>query len=167
MKKLLLIPLCLGLILGLTGCDKAKETKKTKKDKNTHICIKKNIKQHNSVSNYDYTEDIKLTAKMDKNKKLLHYTMDYTYAYKTKENCEDSCDIKTKWNDEINDKNYSGMHRTTTCTCKDKRLQEIYEYDISNLNKYLRVDIPQLKDDDTFDLDKWIENKKKYKYDCD
>ena len=166
MKKLLLGTLCLVTVLGLTGCDQTKENKKTKKDKNTHICIKKNIKQKNSVSKENYTEDIELTAKLDKNKKLLRYTMNYTYTYETKKACEDSCDIKTKWNDEINDKNYSGTKRTTTCTCKDKKVQEIYEYDIPNLDKYLRVDIPQLKKDDTFDLNTWLKTRKKYKYDC-
>lgn len=169
-KKIMLGMVVLSLFI-LVGCNNKESGKKdeieTKKDRNLHTCIKKDIEQTNKANGDKYVEDIEFIAKVDDDKKLQNYTMNYTYRYETKEVCESTCDIKTRWNDDINAKKYSGLVRKTECNCNDKTIKEISEYDIANIDKFLRSDISQLKSDDTFDLDTWLSFYEAKKYKCD
>ena len=170
MQKKLLLGICIVLtIFVITGCSKGvKEIdEKTGKERNVFTCSKKGIKKDESTSGTSWTEDITFTAKVDNDGKLIYYSTLYHYMYNSKEDCDHWCDIKVDWNNEINDNHYSGGHRETTCACEKKELEEKYIYDdIANLASILRSDIRDLNDDNTFNLDAWIENREKYEYVC-
>lgn len=170
MKKKFVLGLILSLLI-ITGCEKENTVAKgsnVKKDKNTHICIKKDVKQKGGEDYDEYSEDITYTAKLDKDKKLKHYSSLFEYTYKTKKDCDYWCDIKTKWSKDINDKNYKGGHRETKCSCDKNKLTEEYVYDdIENLDSILRSDIRELNSDNTFDLDAWLKRYKKFNYTCE
>lgn len=164
MKKILIYLLCVTLLVMLTGCSKGV---RGEDGKTSYTCIKKGIHDSNSTTNSSWDEDITYTAKLDDNGKLTYYSSLFHYVYDSKESCDQWCDIKVKWNDEINEKKYPGGHRETKCSCDKKELDEKYVYDdIPNLANILRSDISNLKKDNTFELDKWIENREKYGYNC-
>ena len=163
-KKVLLCMLVLLAIFITTWCGKGvkEEDGKTK-----FVCVKKGIKDSSSTSGTNWKEDITLTAKLDDNGKLAYYSSLYHYMYNSKEDCNHWCDIKVKWNDEINKKGYPGGHRVTTRKCDKNELDEEYVYDdIPNLASILRSDIRELKSDNTFDLDTWLQKKEKNNYNC-
>ena len=167
-KKLLMLVmlLCLGLLI--TGCGKGKKEKdeKTGVEKTVYECVKNDVSDSSSSTNIKWKEDITYTAKLTEDGKLDHYTMKFVYKYENNDNCNYYCDVKTKWNNDINAKNYSGLKRETNCRCDSLEVTENYEYDISNLEKTMRIDIKELKEDDSFDLDAWIEKYEKAKFNC-
>lgn len=164
MKKLSIYLLCTILLIMLTGCGKGV---KEEDDKTSFVCVKRGIKDTSSTSGTSWEEDITNTAKLDDNKKLTYYSTLYHYVYNSKEDCEYWCDIKVKWNDEINKNGYPGGHRETKCSCDKKELDEKYVYDdIPNLASILRSDIRELKSDNSFDLDAWLSKYEKINYNC-
>lgn len=168
MKKKYIILLLVALLI-ITGCSKGVKEKdeKTGKEKTVYTCVKKGIEDSSSTSGTKWKEDITFTAKLDDDGKLNYYSSLFKYMYNSKEDCDYWCDIKVNWNDEINAKNYPGGHRETNCACDKNELTEKYVYDdIPNLANILRSDINQLKDDNTFDLDDWIQKKEKNGYNC-
>jgi hypothetical protein len=167
-KKLLLSILLFTTVFIISGCGKGTKEKdeETGKEKTTFTCIKNGIEKKDTDGK-SYTMNVKEVAKVDEDGKLTYYSSKSTYLMGSKEDCEKSCEVAKKWNDEINDKNYSGTHRVTTCNCNDKEYFEerIYD-DISNLDKFVRSDIQHLKDDNTFNLDEFISHYEKYGYNC-
>lgn len=166
----LVIIMSLFLITGCEGASKQtteKAVKKDSKSKGEYVCIKKGIEETSSSSQTSWKEDITFTAKIDNDKKLTYYSSKYDYKYNSKKDCDYWCDIKVKWNDEFNEKNYKGGHRVTKCSCDKNELTEEYIYDdIPNLASILRSDIRQLNGDNSFDLKKWLEIRKKVNYKC-
>ena len=163
-KKLLLCLFVLVALFTITGCGKGA---RGEDGKTTFTCVKKDIQRNDSLTNVSYTEDVKNIAKVDDDSKLVHYVTSYHYKYPTKESCLESCDAIKKWNDEINEKNYTGGHRETKCNCDNNEFTQEYIYDdIPNLASILRSDIKELKDDNTFDLENWINKYEKIKYNC-
>ncbi len=165
------ILLSLFIVCILAGCGKSTSNKEntsenTKKNKNEYVCTKKGIED--SSGGKSWKKDITHTAKLDDDGKLTYYSTKDENTYESKADCEYWCDIKVKWNDEINAKNYTGGHRETTCKCENNILIEEYVYDdIANLAPILRSDIRQLKSDNTFDLDTWLDKRKNNGYNCD
>ena len=173
MKKNFVLGLfLLTLLFTVTGCGKGTSTDEKEsgvplKDRKNISCVKKGIEKKGSDSYGDYKQDITFTAKMDDDKKLTYYSQVSHYIYNSEGDCNYWCDIKTDWNNEINAKNYKGGHRETVCACNKKTLDEKYIYDdIPNLASILRSDIRQLNDDNTFDVESWLESKQKYEYKC-
>ena len=169
-KKIIISLLVVVALFMVAGCEKREgsEKKTTKEDKNEHTCIKTGIKKTDSVSNYTYEEDITRTAKLDDSGKLKYYYVLEEFKYENKDACEDSCDVTKSWNDEINDKNYTGGHRVTTCDCDKNTYTVEYIYDdIENLDPILRSDITELEKDNTFKLNDWLNKFKKIEYKCD
>ena len=160
MKKKLLLFIFIVLFV-ITGCKKQEED-----DSKKYECIKYGFEE--SISGMKWKQDIINTAKIDSSNKLVYYSSTYKYMYETKDDCDYWCDIKVKWNDEINSNRYSGGHGETKCNCKKKELTEIYIYDdIKNLAGILRSDIVDLKEDNTFDLDTWREKRLNNGYTCE
>ena len=168
-KKILLGILVFVALFTITGCGKGVKEKdeKTGKDKTVYTCIKKNIDQKSSSTGNTYKLDVTNVAKLDDTGKLIYYSTKNTYTMKTKEECTSSCENATKWNNEINDKKYSGSHRETKCNCdKNVYMQEFIYDDIPNLDKFVRSDISELKDDNSFDLESWLNKYEKIGYNC-
>lgn len=161
-KKLVLSILVLLALFIVTGCSKGVK----EKDKTVYTCIKKGIEKSSSYAG-SYTLDVTNTAKLDNDGKLTYYSTKYNYKMKSKEDCNSSCDAATKWNDEINEKKYSGSHRETTCKCDKNEYIEEYIYDdIPNLASIVRSDITELKSDNKFDLETWLNKYEKIGYNC-
>ena len=161
MKKILFVVM---ILLVITACGKGV---KGEDGKTKFACVKRGIKQTSDTSGTNWEEDITYTAKVDDNGKLAYYSTQYHYVYNSQEDCNYWCDIKVKWNDEINANGYAGGHRETKCSCDKKELNETYVYDdIPNLASILRSDIRELKKDNTFDLDTWLEKREKNGYNC-
>lgn len=166
MKKIILSLFVIIALLSLTGCGKeVNKTKSIKKNKNEYVCVKKNVDQENSVNHVKYKATYEHSVEI-KNKKAKRYRIKTTYVFNTKEECEDSCEVTTDWNNEINEKNYSGFVRKTECSCDRKTYNDITEYNIEKLDKYLRSDIRSLNDDNSFELDSWLEKHKNSDYKC-
>lgn len=166
-RKLFLSLLVFVALFIITGCSKGVKTKdeKTGKSRTEYVCIKKGIEQ--TSSDKTYILDVTNTAKVDDDGKLTYYSTLSHYTLKLKDECDSSCATATKWNDEINAKNYSGSHRVTTCKCDKNEYTEEYIYDdITNLDKFVRSDISELKDDNTFDLETWLNKYEKIGYNC-
>ncbi len=162
MKKYLL--LLLVVLLVISGCSKEV---KTEDNKTLFTCTKKGVKESSKVTDDTYTKDIKYQAKLDDDGKLLHYTTDFIYYYESVDRCNYYCDLKTEWTNDINKKNYSGFKRIVNCNCsKEKKVQETSEYDINNLDSFLRDDIQKMNSDNTFRLDEWLEKYEKADYNC-
>ena len=167
-KNLIIILFSLTLIV-ITGCGRGVKEKdeKTGKERNVFTCIKNGIEQTSSDKKESYTMSQKEVAKVDNDGYLIYYSSKSTYTMKSKESCEKSCETAKKWNDEINAKNNPGSHRDTKCNCdKNEYSQERIYDDIPNLSKYVRSDINNLKDDNTFDIDEFIKHYEKYGYNC-
>ena len=168
MKKYILSLMIILALVIVTGCGKGVKEKdeETGKDKTVYKCVKKGIERKNSVTGKPYTLDVTNTAKLDDDKLVYYSTLNH-YTLETKDECEDSCSAAKEWNDEINDKEYAGGHRVTTCKCDSKEYTEEFIYDdIPNLDSILRSDIKELKNNNTFELDKWLEKYEKIKYNC-
>ena len=160
-KKIILGLLVIVGLFTITGCSKGT---KTDDNKTLFNCVKNNISDGDSDST---TRDIKRSAKVDDDGKLLYYTNDFIYYYDSEDKCNEWCDIKTKWYKDMEEKNYSGLKNTVNCSCsKEKSLEAKSEYDITNLDSFLRDDIPNMKDDNTFELEEWINKYKKGNYNC-
>ena len=162
-KKKVLFLLVIVLLFTITGCGKGvKENNLT-----VFTCVKKAIEKKSSSTGSAYTLDVINTAKLDENKKLTYYSTKSTYTMKSKEECNSSCEKAAKWNNEINNKKYSGSHRETKCKCdKNEYVEEFIYDDIKNLDNFVRSDISELKDDNTFDLDSWLNKYEKMDYNC-
>lgn len=171
-RKFILGLFVFTMMFVVTGCGKDIASNKNEsnvplKDRKNLTCERKGIEQNGGDSYGAYKEDITFVAKMDNDKKLTYYEAKHHYTYESEKDCNYWCDIKKEWNDEINKNNYKGGHRETTCTCNKKTLDEKYIYDdIPNLSSILRSDIRQLNDDNTFDVEAWLESKQKYEYKC-
>ena len=160
MKKKDIIVILLVMFV-LSGCGKKA------KDNNKHICEKKGIERTESVSEISYIEDVTNSAIVNDEGKLTYYSTLYHYTYNSKEDCFYWCDIKTKWNNDINSQFMNGGRRETKCTCDNHDLTEEYLYtDILHLDKTLRSDINELNDDNTFRLDEWTQKYEKIGYNC-
>ena len=167
MKKKLLFSLLFITVLFITGC--GSEGVKTADGKTEYTCIKNGIDDSidSNGTKMNWKKDITYTAKLDDDGKLTYYSFLTHYMYNSSDDCNYWCDVKTKWNDEINSKNYTGGHRETNCACDKKELDEKYVYDdIPNLASILRSDIRELKSDNTFGIDSWLERFKKANYNC-
>lgn len=134
-------------------------------NKTEYTCKKNNIAQ-TDINGNKYKVDNKYYAKLDEENKLVKYSYTATEHYEDKAVCNSSCEIITDWNNEIMEKNYSGFVRSTKCDCKKGDITQVTEYDIKTLDKYMRVDIRELKEDNTFELDTWISKFKKVGYNC-
>lgn len=171
-KKLVLGLFLLIMIFTITGCGKdtasgEKESNVPLKDRKNLTCERKGISQNGGDSYGPYKEDITFVAKMDNDKKLTYYEVLHHYTYESEKDCNYWCDIKKDWNDEINKNNYKGGHRETSCSCNKKVVEEKFIYDdINNLASILRSDIRQLNDDNTFNVEEWLELRQKYEYKC-
>ena len=165
MLKKVSVLLIIVFLFTLVGCSKGTKTEDNKVE---YSCIKKGIQQHSKVTDDDYVEDVLNYAKLDENGKLVYYKHHYTYYYESVDRCNYWCDLKTDWSNNINAKVTDGHKRITTCSCEnDKKVEEIYEYnDIPNLSSLTRTDIPELKNDNTFDLETWINKYEKINYNC-
>lgn len=168
-NKIILSILIIIILITVTGCKKGVKTQDTKTGKNRteYTCIKKGIEKNSSTTDSTYTLDVTNQARLDDDGKLTYYSTKSHYTLKSKDECNKSCDTATKWNDEINEKKYSGSHRVTTCKCDNNEYTEEYIYDdITSLDSFVRSDISELKDDNSFDLDSWINKYEKIGYNC-
>lgn len=127
-KKILLGIMVIVLLLITNGCSKGvkEKDKQTGKEKTVYTCIKKGIERKSNSTDNTYTLDVTNTAKLDDDGKLTYYSTKSKYKMKSKEECNSSCEKATKWNNEINDKKYSGSHRKTTCNCNNNEYIEEY-----------------------------------------
>ena len=163
-RKILFSLLIIVVLFTITGCGKGV---KTEDGKTAYKCFKKGIENSESVSGTNWKQDITFTVKLTDEGKLNYYSTLYKYMYNSKEDCNNWCDIKVKWNDEINANNYTGGHRVTTCKCENNELMEEYVYDdIENLASILRSDIKDLNADNTFNLDSWLQKRESNGYNC-
>ena len=162
MKRIVLLILVVISLFVITGCSKGP---KTADNKTEYICKKNNIAQTDMYGN-KYTVDNKYYAKLDESDKLVKYSYSATQHYEDKAVCNSSCEIITDWNNEIIEKNYTGFVRSTKCDCSNGDITQVTEYAIATLDKYLRVDISELNEDNTFNLDKWISKFEKVGYNC-
>ena len=170
MNRKVLFLLIIVMLFVITGCGKGiKESdEKTGKDRSSFSCVKKGIERTSSSTGSTYTLDVTNTAKVDDGGILTYYSTKYTYTMKSNDECNSSCEIATKWNKEINDKKYSGSHRETTCKCDKNEYTEEYIYDdISNLDGFVRSDTSELKSDNSFDLESWLNKYENIGYNCD
>lgn len=163
-RKVFLSLFILLTICILTGCGKGA---KTADGKTQFTCSKNGEAGTSSLIEGSYTHDSKFVAKVNDDGKLEYFSEKDHYTHDTKESCEKSCNDMKEWNDEINAKGYKGGHRVTTCNCdKNEWEQEKIYDDIPNLSSTLRSDIKQLKDDNTFNVDEWIQKKESNGYNC-
>lgn len=168
MKRKIIILLLISLFI-ITGCGKGvkKTDEKTGKSKTEYTCIKKGIEKTSSVDGKKYTLDVTNIAHMDDDGKLIYYSTTNHYTLNSNDECNKSCETATKWNEEINAKNYTGSHRETNCKCDNNEYTEEYIYDdITNLDSFVRSDISELKSDNTFDLETWLNKYEKIGYNC-
>ena len=165
MRKRLLFSLLLITVLVLaSGCKRGVIEGKTE-----YTCERKNINDSAVVSTIKMTwkKDITYKISMDDEGKLTYYSFLTHYMYNSTDDCNYWCDLDKKWNDEVNEKNYQGGHRETTCYCDKKELDEEYIYDdIPNLDNVLRYDIKELRSDNTFDISAWVDKYENERFDC-
>ena len=164
MKKKVLLGLFVILTLCIiTGCGTGV---KTEDGKTQFTCTKKD-KEETTLSGEKYKNDYKYTAKIDDDGKLTYYEEEVVHKYTTKELCEEEYGIFKDWNDDLNKAGYPGAHKVTTNNCNDNEVKEqkIYD-DIKNLHSIHRSDIKQLKDDNIFNVDEWIQKKESNGYNC-